>query len=233
MLKTARRSEVRKAVSLAAVCAASVEALACSPAVDNRSFSERLGAERLAFVGTVASVQGRKVTFDVGHVFAGSVQGNVTVEAAEPSTCAIDFQVGQRWIYAGNDKTSPSVLLQKNGSVPIGYEGGRLRRSDDERLTLLAEWQACRANGECGIVPAGCSYTAANKAHAGSAEKKAISIAGDHRAMSCARRQNVLELAPQCVDARCGDWYVDLSVVGRQSSCDWRHSVATAAQRCA
>ncbi len=202
----------RKAIALAAASAASVHAFACSPAIDNRSYVERLGAERLAFVGTVTAVEGRKVTFEVGHVFAGSVQGKTTVDAAEPSTCAIAFQVGQRWIYAGSYTTSPSVLLQNNAPGAVVSGEGRLRRSDDERLALPADWQACRESSECVIVPAGCSYTAANKVHAAEAARKAVSVAGDHRAMSCATKQNVLELGSQCVASRCGSWFVDIRV---------------------
>jgi hypothetical protein len=211
LVKTARM-KLRTAVALAAASAASVQAFACSPAIDNRSYVELLGAERLAFVGTVMAVQGRKVTFEVGHVFAGSVQGKATVDAAEPSTCAIAFQVGQRWIYGGNYTTSPSVLLETNGSGPLSDGAGRLRRSDDERLVLPAAWQACRASSECVIVPAGCSYTAANKARAAEVARKAVSIVGDHRAMECARRQDVLDLGSQCVASRCGSWFVDLSI---------------------
>jgi hypothetical protein len=201
-----------KWVCVLAVAGVTWPAVACSPVPDNRPYVERLAAEKVAFVGTVTDVSGRRVTFEVEHVFAGSALGKTTIQAAEPSTCAITFPVGKRWIYAGNLNVGPSVLLQAKAAGSLGAEGGRLKREPDEKLSVPAAWQACKSNSECVIVPAGCNYTAANTANAASLAKKAIAVVGDHRAMSCATRRDVVELGSQCVSSKCGSWLVDYTV---------------------
>jgi hypothetical protein len=186
--------------------------LACSPVADNRSYGQRLAAEQLAFVGTVTAVQARKVTFVVAPVFAGSAEGKKTIQAAEPSTCAISFQVGQRWVYAGNFTTSPSVLLKTAASGPLGGDGGRLVRLDDARIGPRPEWQTCQSNAECVAVPAGCGHTAANIGNAGAAGKRAVAVLGDHGAMECATKDGVVSIGAQCVSSRCGNWVLDLNI---------------------
>ena len=187
-------------------------AMACSPVPDSRSYVVRLAAEKLAFVGTVTAVSGRKVTFEVAHTLSGSPEARRTIEAAEPSTCAIAFEVGQRWIYAGNFTTNPSVLLKRGASGPLG-DGGRLVRSRDERMGMPEAWQSCKVTNECVAVQTGCGETAANAVNAGRAQKKAIAVFGDHRAMACASTSGVLRLGAMCVASRCGSWSVDLNVM--------------------
>lgn len=203
-----------KAFALAAVFSVnSLPAGACSPVVDNRSYGERLAAEQLAFVGVVTAVQGRKVSFEVAHTIKGADQKIRVIEAATPSTCAISFAAGQKWLYAGNMTFSPSVLLRAETSKATGTEPERFQRSDDKRLGLPAGWQACTSNEQCVPVTGGCISTAANVANAESARRRAIEVAGDPRALECARKQDVATIvAPQCVQARCGAWVIDYNV---------------------
>ncbi len=68
---------------------------------DERPYSQRLADAPLAFVGTVTSMSGLRITIAVHHAINGSPGSSTTVEALPPSTCSIVFAVGQRRLYAG------------------------------------------------------------------------------------------------------------------------------------
>ena len=179
---------------------------------DLRPSSQRLAETPLAFIGTVTSVSGLRVTFAVHHAINGAPGSSTTVEASPPSTCSIAFAVGQRWLYAGPATSHPSVLLIANARTTPATDFGRLRRADDARAQFPAAWQACTANAQCEPVPIGCQRTAANSANVTAARAQSMKILGDHRAMECATPpQEIQPLAsPQCIASRCGHWFLDL-----------------------
>lgn len=185
---------------------------ACTVPQDLRPYSQRLAETPLAFIGTVTSVSGLRVTFAVHHAINGAPRSSTTVEASPPSTCSIAFAVGQRWLYAGPATSHPSVLLIANARTTPATDFGRLRRADDARAQFPAAWQDCTANAQCEPVPIGCQRTAANAANVTAARAQSMKILGDHRAMECATPpQEIQPLAsPQCIASRCGHWFLDL-----------------------
>lgn len=185
---------------------------ACTVPQDLRPYSQRLADAPLAFIGTVTSVSGLRVTFAVHHAINGSTGTTTTVEALSPSTCSIAFTVGQRWLYAGPATSQPSVLLIANARSTPATDFGRLRRADDARAQFPAAWQACTVNAQCGPVPIGCQRTAANAANITAARTQSMKILGDHRAMECATPPEEIQpiASPQCVASRCGHWFLDL-----------------------
>lgn len=185
---------------------------ACTGPQDMRPYTQRLADAPLAFIGTVTSVSGLRVTFAVHHTINGSPGAATTVEALPPSTCSIAFAVGQRWLYAGPATSQPSVLLLANARSTPPTDFGRLRRADDARAQFPAAWQSCTINAQCEPVPIGCQRTAANAANVTAAQAQSTRILGDHRAMECASPPvEVQPLAtPQCVASRCGHWFLDL-----------------------
>lgn len=185
---------------------------ACTVPQDLRPSSQRLAETPLAFIGTVTSVSGLRVTFAVHHAINGAPGSSTTVEASPPSTCSIAFAVGQRWLYAGPATSHPSVLLIANARTTPATDFGRLRRADDARAQFPAAWQDCTANAQCEPVPIGCQRTAADAANVTAARAQSMKILGDHRAMECATPpQEIQPLAsPQCIASRCGHWFLDL-----------------------
>lgn len=185
---------------------------ACTVPQDLRPYSQRLTDAPLAFIGTVTSVSGLRVTFAVHHAINGSPGTTTTVEALSPSTCSIAFTVGQRWLYAGPATSQPSVLLIANARSTPETDFGRLRRADDARAQFPAAWQSCTVNAECKPVPIGCQRTAANAASVADARAQSTKTLGDHRAMECATPPEDIQplAAPQCVAAQCGHWFLDL-----------------------
>lgn len=114
---------------------------ACTVPQDLRPYSQRLADAPLAFIGTVTSVSGLRVTFAVHHAINGAPGPSTAVEALTPSTCSIAFAVGQRWLYAGPATSQPSVLLLANARSTPANDFGRLRRVDDNRALFPAAWQ--------------------------------------------------------------------------------------------
>ncbi len=205
------RGLVRATLASAMALPLAWSAMACS-VVDGRPYSQQLESAPLAFVGTVTSVMGPNVTFAVHHAIAGNPGAFTTVKADPPSTCAISFATGQRWLYAGPAAKHPTQLLLARTLGVADTEFGPLRRVDDARAELPSAWQACSSNTQCVPVRIGCRVTAANAAHASEAQAQAILKVGDHRAMECSSPPaEVLPLGkPQCVAARCGSWVLDM-----------------------
>lgn len=187
-------------------------AIACAVPQDERPYSQRLADAPLAFIGTVTSMSGLRVTFAVHHAINGSPGPSTTVEALSPSTCSIAFAVGQRWLYAGPATSQPSVLLVANARSSSTTDFGRLRRVDDAQARFPASWQACTANAQCEPVPIGCQRTSANAANVAAARAQSTKLLGDHRAMDCATPPVEIQplASPQCVASRCGHWFLDL-----------------------
>lgn len=185
---------------------------ACTVPQDVRPYSQRLADAPLAFIGTVTSVSGMRVTFAVHHAINGTPGPSTAIEALTPSTCSIAFAVGQRWLYAGPATSQPSVLLLANARSTPANDFGRLRRVDDTRAQFPAAWQACTANAQCEPVPIGCQRTAANAASAVAARTQSTKVLGDHRAMECATPPEEIQplASPQCIASRCGHWFLDL-----------------------
>lgn len=186
--------------------------IACTGPLDERPYAQRLASAPLAFVGTVTAVAGSHVSFDVHHAINGSPGPSARVAALPPSTCAIAFAVGQRWLYAGSGASQPSVLLLADARGAPASQFGRLQRTDDARAQFPAAWQACTSNAQCAHVPIGCRHTAVNAAHVATATAQSIRMLGDHRAMECAPPPIEVQAlqAAQCVASRCGHWTVDL-----------------------
>ncbi|HOX69168.1 MAG TPA: hypothetical protein PKV56_15010 [Burkholderiaceae bacterium] len=187
-------------------------AIACAVPQDERPHSQRLADAPLAFIGTVTSMSGLRVTFAVHHAINGSPGPSTTVEVLSPSTCSIAFAVGQRWLYAGPATSQPSVLLLAKARSAPATDFGRLRRVDDARAQLPAAWQTCTANAQCEPVPIGCQRTSANAANVAAARAQSTKLLGDHRAMDCATPPVEIQplASPQCVASRCGHWFLDL-----------------------
>lgn len=88
---------------------------------------------------------------------------------------------------------------------------GRLRRRDDSRLSLPAEWQICSRASQCVALPYGCSTTSVVSQHESAARKQAWRMGGDPRMLGCAGPPaNTPDFpAPLCVAGRCGAWFLD------------------------
>ena len=186
--------------------------VACTVPQDLRPYAQRLSETPLAFVGTVTSVAGQRVTFELHYAINGAPGRSTTVDALSPSTGSIAFAVGQRWLYAGPATSQPSVLLLANSRSSSTTDFGRLRRVDDAQARFPASWQACTANAQCEPVPIGCQRTSANSASVAAARAQSTKILGDHRAMDCATPPVEIQplASPQCVAGRCGHWFLDL-----------------------
>lgn len=166
-------------------------------------FEELLAKAPLAFVGKVESVKGDWVVFTVEHAIKGAAQGaRVEIKALPPSTCAVTFVKGQRWVYGGPSAADPTYpLFNASDASPMAG----LARQDDSKFKPEPVWQACSADAQCKSVDLGCSSSAANAGGVlglrGLAEK---SGAASRR---CDKRQDIIDFAtPWCVEKVCGRW---------------------------
>jgi len=85
-------------------------ALACRLEPDTRPLNERLAAVPLAFVGRVVAVEGGQARFTVEVPLRGQPGSEQRVVLGDGS-CAIRFQVGDRWLFAGASQPDPSMRL--------------------------------------------------------------------------------------------------------------------------
>ena len=85
------------------------------------SLEEGIAAAKIAFVGTVRTVENGEVTFSIEKIVKGAKEGNSFVTDLDPrskGSCGIDFTAGQRWLYLGNDAPSGSLQLQDEMGRP-------------------------------------------------------------------------------------------------------------------
>ena len=179
--------------------AASPARPACRVEPDARTLQQKLVDVQPAFVGSVRSVDGAGVGFDVELPLRGS-PGRTYVAATDGGDCTFAFRIGERWLYAGTSMRDPSRRLGK-GSEPLARH---IERLDDRRLELQA-WQACDDGAQCVAIDNGCLLTAVHGDHRTRAAQRALARGGDPRAMSCevlALNDTVLA----CVQRRCGAW---------------------------
>ncbi|HBL19185.1 MAG TPA: hypothetical protein DD417_21115 [Elusimicrobia bacterium] len=181
---------------------------ACSIKPDPRPFSERLAAAPIAFIGVVTAVNAKETRFKIEHALHGVTGTKTTVRNSPPSTCVIQFEVGARWLFAGDMMMDPSIPLGPATEMTETTMGLVLRH-DDTRLKFPAEWQACKKDEQCRLVGYGCSVTAAAAAHEPAARAQAWELGGDPRTMNCTD-SGVTQLdKPLCVAKKCGAWYID------------------------
>lgn len=138
----------------------------------------------------------------VEHALNGSPGAIEVVPLSKAGTCALRFEAGERWLYAGSSALDPSVRLGSGGPL------GALARVDDSRAGLDARMQSCRADGDCALLAYGCSRTAAAKARLEKARARAWRSGGDPRTVNCATKPGGPALIdkPLCVRGRCGLW---------------------------
>ena len=197
-------------LAIALVAAAAPASAGCSQLPDKRSLMERLAEAPLAFIGTVKAVGNGAVRFAVEHAFGGVSDREVAVPRPAAGGCVFAFAVGDRWLYAGARAGDASIRLGRADEATADAIG-RLRRSDDARLQLPAQWQACQSDAQCVPIGYDCSSTAAAASHEAQARTQAWKIGGDPRTLDCsAPPATIQRIKPLCVAGRCGSWSVHL-----------------------
>jgi hypothetical protein len=170
--------------------------------IDRRPLAARLAEALVAFIGTVSGVRpDGMVEFHVEHVLHGVTDGERFFVKVENSSCDRRFLPGERWLYGGTTLFHPGVLLVGGRS----HAGPALVRAEDSKLAFAAQWQACKSDSECSVLPYGCTATAVNKGFLPVATERAWKIGGDPRALDCATVQASFEKA-LCEQGKCGFW---------------------------
>lgn len=54
------------------------------------------------------------VVFDVEVPISGITEPTFTIEQGHGSDCMVEFRLGQRWLFAGNQNDSPSMYLNES-----------------------------------------------------------------------------------------------------------------------
>ena len=136
-----RRSIIVGALALVALPQA---ALACepNPNPDMRPWKDRVAGSSPMFIGTVVELRGADgqvwrdapdcpraraskeceafnngsatVVFDVEVPIHGIADSTFTIEQGFGSDCRVRFDLGQRWLFAGNFNESPSMYLNQS-----------------------------------------------------------------------------------------------------------------------
>lgn len=87
---------------------------ACSPAVDSRTFAERLKDAPVSFLGTVTNIAtDGKVTFTVDHWMSSNATDKTYTVQGGHSMCDIQFSVGDKWIFGGTTVFDPSMNIKE------------------------------------------------------------------------------------------------------------------------
>lgn len=81
-------------------------------AYERVQFDVALNAAEKAFIGTVASVEGRLAKITVEKPVRGVEAGETLEVEIGESSCAIRFQKGQQWLYLGATQPSGSIQLK-------------------------------------------------------------------------------------------------------------------------
>lgn len=82
-----------------------------------RPLADSVKDARVAFIGTVRTVENGQATLVVEQVVRGVTAGQEVVADYGGSSCDIRFAAGQRWLYLGSVHPSGSLLLQdENGN---------------------------------------------------------------------------------------------------------------------
>ncbi|MBL8470896.1 MAG: hypothetical protein KF778_22280 [Rhodocyclaceae bacterium] len=180
-------------------------ALACSPVADRRPYAERLASVPLAFIGTVLAAGADRVEFKVEHLLQGELAQATYALPRTPSTCNLEFLAGQRWLYAGDAITHPSLLLSGPGLA--GRKPVQPQRVEDAALDLPAAWQRCERDPQCRRVRGPCGPASAVRAER-QPEAEARLARASHDGHACPTQARVTYAA--CVALRCGLWTLAL-----------------------
>lgn len=106
---------VRALAFLIVIAAFPTGAEACK--YQQRPLAENLKEAKLAFIGTVKTVENGQATLVVDQSLRGAGEGQEVVADYEGSSCDIRFAAGQRWLYLGSVHPSGSLLLRdENGN---------------------------------------------------------------------------------------------------------------------
>jgi len=115
----------RRWLLTASVALFASSAWACRFEPDPRPLALRLDAVPLAFVGRVVAVEGGQARFIVELPLRGQ-PGTEQRVAIGDGSCAIRFQVGDRWLFAGASQPDPSMRLGPS-SAPLSSALAPLR----------------------------------------------------------------------------------------------------------
>jgi len=135
---------MRSAVAGLAMVFAATPALAClpNPDPDLRPWKDRVAGSSPMFIGTVIEIRGEDgtvwkvppkcettgatkeceafyfglatVVFEVEVPINGVTEPTFTVEQGHGMDCRVQFDLGQRWLYAGNFNESPSMYMNES-----------------------------------------------------------------------------------------------------------------------
>ena len=94
-------------------------ASACS--FEAQPLKANIGAAKLAFVGTVRTVENGLVMFHIEKIVKGAATGDefdTDMLTRKEDSCNVSFQPGQRWLYLGDTQPSGSLELQDEMGRP-------------------------------------------------------------------------------------------------------------------
>ncbi len=175
---------------------------ACESSPNN--MFDRLNDSKIIFIGYVKSVVGKSVVFDVEHQIKGVELKLFNVELLD-SGCNNVFKIGQKWLYAGESVSSPSLLLEEviNGKKIIYKNGIRV---GDLNLGLKKEWQECESSLSCETIVYACSSTSLNYKSFSLGLKHVREMWGSPSFYNCIQLPDKVFALPLCVKNKCGNW---------------------------
>lgn len=175
-------------------------ALACSSIGSMQPFAEQLTQADPAFIGQVVAVDpGKSATFKVINDLHGDTPRDEQVQIkTDDTSCTHRFGVGESWVYAGSDISSPSLLMTN---------GIHFSRIDDTQLGLPKDWQHCARNSDCVKVSFACSNTAVATGHEQDANAFILKTPQSPAKVECASNRTPPFETAQCDAAgQCG-WF--------------------------
>jgi hypothetical protein len=97
---------------VAALLLAAGQAGACT--YEAQPLADNVAAAKIAFIGSVRTVENGLVTFTIEKIIKGAKEGDSFDADLHPDkgNCGIPFKPGERWLYLGNDAPTGSLLLQ-------------------------------------------------------------------------------------------------------------------------
>lgn len=136
---------------------------ACTVPQDLRPYSQRLAETPLAFIGTVTSVSGLRVTFAVHHAIDGAPGSSTTVEALPPSTSRASWGRGRN--AQGAMTRNSLVVVQASPKSSNAQLAMRQRATSHHSLK-------CRLRHWAARIPSGCRRSGWSLANSWSSQNR-------------------------------------------------------------
>lgn len=124
-------------------------AMACSLFPDSRSLEQRRAEAPVVFVGVVTALSTETTTWAVEYPMRGTTSREMVLKNSNAGTCGISFEVGDRWLFAGDFAANPSIRLGSKSQPPPRLCETKAQCGKGESCVGTTQKTACGPSSTC------------------------------------------------------------------------------------